>query len=91
MKGKSKDIVLNEKAISDWLKNEGLRVCMRWITVGLMSQNLKEVKLSKSRSHVAHNRFTCNLPRTLIRTPPSNMGCESMAVMIRLIFWKVRL
>lgn len=30
--------------------------------------------------------FTCNLPKTLMSTPPSNIGCESIAVIIRFIF-----
>ena len=36
-------------------------------------------------------QITCSLPRTLIRTPPSNIGWESTAVMILFIFWKLRL
>lgn len=35
--------------------------------------------------------LTCNRPRTLISTPPSNVGCESTAVMILVIFWNVKL
>lgn len=35
--------------------------------------------------------LTCNLPKTLIRIPPSNIGWESTAVMIRFIFWNVKL
>lgn len=30
--------------------------------------------------------LTCNLPKTLIKTPPSNVGCESIDVMTRFIF-----
>lgn len=29
-------------------------------------------------------------PRTLINTPPSNIGCESTDVMTRPIFWNVK-
>lgn len=32
--------------------------------------------------------LTCSLPKTLINTPPSNVGCESMDVTALFIFWK---
>lgn len=67
---------------------------MRWIAIGLSA----DCDVWGGESHWTSiatvnwlNRLTCNLPRTLISTPPSNIGCESMAVIIRLIFWNVRL
>ena len=61
---------------------------MRWITVSLWGKSEMTKRIVRRTQKTA---LTWSLPKTLMSTPPSNIGCESTAVIIRLIFWKVRL
>lgn len=46
----------------------------------------KDFYFSYQMQHCIDFELTFNLPKTLIKTPPSNIGCASTAVIIRSIF-----
>jgi hypothetical protein len=56
----------------------------------LESNNLAIIQ-SKLQIISRESILTFSRPKTLMRTPPSNIGCESIAVMALSIFWNVRL
>lgn len=45
VEGESKHIVLDEKTVSYWLKNEGLGVGMRRIAVGLIFRRVEKLRV----------------------------------------------
>lgn len=103
---KPKDIVLHKEANAHRLEHKGLNIRMRLIIIGL-HQYIRYTKhtyiyisiyhihmpnhLCSWRTHCSLMILTCRRPSTLIKTPPSNVGCESTVVITRVIFWKLRL
>lgn len=76
--------MLYEKTPLKRFEYERLDVPVRQIFISLTikSENLN----CNQQKEIIEKPPTCNLPKTLIKTPPSNIGCESTAVIILLIF-----
>jgi hypothetical protein len=80
MQTQSENVMHQDKGALHRLQNENLRELVRRVLVALQNGEKVNFKLYKRDA-----ALTCSLPSTLMRTPPSSVGCESTVVIIRLI------